>query len=125
MQLLAHDPARYRTLGRMVATAKGRDRREFAADYTTRVMEAMRSQANRGKHTNVLQHMLGYFSQQIDREQRAELLELVEDYRQGHVPLGVPLALIRHYLSLHRLDYLLQQTYLAPYRKELRLRDAV
>lgn len=125
LQVLAHDPQRYRRLGRLVATAKGRDRAEVAANYTAMLMSALQIHSTRGRHANVLQHMLGYFSQEIDERERHELIDLVEDYRQGLVPLGVPMTLLRHHLARHEIDYLLQQTYLSPYRRELKLRDAV
>ena len=125
LQVLAHDPERYRRLGRLVATAKGRDRVDVAASYTAMLMSALQIHSTRGRHANVLQHMLGYFSQQIDESERHELVDLVEDYRTGLVPLGVPMTLLSHHLKRHGLDYLLQQTYLSPYRRELKLRDAV
>jgi hypothetical protein len=40
------------------------------------------------RQTNVLQHMLGYFKQALDRESRAELLALIQEYGGGRVPLG-------------------------------------
>lgn len=125
LQVLAHDPQRYRRLGRLVATAKGRPREEVAANYTAMLMSALQVHSTRGRHANVLQHMLGYFSQKLDERERHELIDLVEDYRQGLVPLGVPMTLLRHHLARREIDYLLQQTYLEPYRRELKLRDAV
>jgi len=125
LQVLAHDPARYRRLGRLVATAKGRDRAEVAANYISMLMSALQIHSTRGRHANVLQHMLGYFSQEIDESERHELVDLVDDYRNGLVPLGVPMTLLRHHLRRRGVEYLLQQTYLSPYRRELKLRDAV
>lgn len=125
LQVLAHDPQRYRLLGRLVANAKGRDPAEVAANYTAMLMSALQIHSTRGRHANVLQHMLGYFSQEIDERERHELVDLVEDYRTGLVPLGVPMTLLRHHLGRHEISYLLEQTYLSPYLAELKLRDAV
>jgi len=41
----------------------------------------------RGKHTNVLQHLMGYLKNDLSSEDKQELLGLIEDYRQGLVPL--------------------------------------
>jgi uncharacterized protein YbgA (DUF1722 family) len=55
-----------------------------------------------------------------------ELLGLIEDYRQGLVPLIVPLTLLKHHLHGHPVpDWVHQQVYLHPYPKELMLRNHV
>jgi len=41
------------------------------------------------------------------------------------VPLAVPLTLVRHYVRRFDVAYLRAQTYLAPYPKELMLRNRV
>ncbi|MFC2036428.1 DUF1722 domain-containing protein [Chloroflexota bacterium] len=53
-------------------------------------------------------------------------IDLVEDYRQGMVPLIVPLTLLRHHLSRYPVpNWVHQQVYLHPYPKELMLRNHV
>jgi uncharacterized protein YbgA (DUF1722 family) len=52
-----------------------------------------------------------------------ELLGLIEDYRQGLVPLIVPLTLLKRHLSCYPVpEWVHQQVYLHPYPKELMLR---
>jgi len=54
------------------------------------------------------------------------IVEAIEDYRQGMVPLIVPLTLLKHHLSRHPVpDWVHQQVYLHPYAKELMLRNHV
>jgi uncharacterized protein YbgA (DUF1722 family) len=74
---------------------------------------------------NVLQHMLGYFKQTLDRESRAELLALIEDYAGGRVPLVVPLTLFAHHIRRCAVPYLSDQIYLRPHPVELMLRNHV
>ena len=55
---------------------------------------------------------------------RLELLGLIEDYRQGLVPLIVPLTLLKHHLNRYPVpDWVDQQVYLHPYPKELMVRN--
>jgi uncharacterized protein YbgA (DUF1722 family) len=55
-----------------------------------------------------------------------ELLGLIEDYRQGLVPLIVPLTLLKHHLNCYPVpEWVHQQVYLHPYPKELMLRNHV
>lgn len=73
--------------------------------------------------TNVLQHMLGFFSDPLDAVSRQELVTHIQDYHRGLVPLVVPLTLIRHYVRLLNVEYLSNQTYLNPHPKELAQRN--
>jgi len=125
LQLLAHAPATYRELGRLVADAKGASRTEVRDHYESRFMTALKQIATPARHTNVLQHMAGYFSNKLDAASRNELVTLIDDYRRGLVPLIVPMTLIRHYVRLHSISYLEGQLYLEPHPKELMLRNHV
>ncbi|HYQ80579.1 MAG TPA: DUF523 and DUF1722 domain-containing protein [Anaeromyxobacteraceae bacterium] len=123
--LLAHDPAAYRALGRLVAGAKGRPRGELGARYGDGFMRGLARPATRGTHANVLQHMAGYFKDRLPPGERRELQEAIADFRRGRSPLLVPLTLIGHDVRRHRVAYLRGQTYLQPHPKELRLRDHI
>jgi uncharacterized protein YbgA (DUF1722 family)/uncharacterized protein YbbK (DUF523 family) len=125
MILLAHEPAIYDELGRLVATAKGADRAAFAAGYRERFMDALARMATTRKHTNVLMHMAGHFKSLLDADEKQEVLTTIHDYREGLVPLIVPITLIRHHVRRHRVEYLAGQIYLDPHPKELMLRNHV
>jgi len=125
LTLMAHSPAAYRELGQLVAGAKGVPRVAFAEEYQSRFMKAMAAIATPKRHANVLQHMLGYFSKALDEDARNELLALIEEHRQGQVPLVVPMTLMRHYVRRQQVTYLLGQTYLEPHPRELSLRNHV
>ena len=84
---------------------------------------------------NVLQHLMGYLKNHLSSEDNAyrrcicgrlELLGLIEDYRQGLLPLIVPLTLLKHHLNRYPVpEWVHQQVYLHPYPKELMLRNHV
>jgi uncharacterized protein YbgA (DUF1722 family)/uncharacterized protein YbbK (DUF523 family) len=123
--LMAHDPATYTALGKLVAGAKARPRAELAEAYARTFMAGLAKIATTRKHTNVLQHMAGYFKKSLDDGDRAELRACIEDFHRGLVPLVVPLALVRHHVRRQKVDYLAGQTYLEPHPKELMLRNHV
>jgi len=122
--LLAHAPAAYARLGRLVASAKGRVSRALLEEYAAGFMAALAVPATRGRHVNVLQHMAGYF-EAADTDSRRELAETIADYGRGLVPLVVPLTLVAHHARRHAVGYLLDQVYLVPHPKELMLRNHV
>ncbi|MEQ1895777.1 MAG: DUF523 and DUF1722 domain-containing protein [Vicinamibacterales bacterium] len=123
--LMAHSPQAYQAIGRLVAQAKGMDRETLRTRYTAAFMEALRVMATARRHANVLQHMLGYFSEQLDPASRAELAQTITDYRLGQIPLVVPVTLIRHFVRLYDVRYLAGQVYLDPHPRELMLRNHV
>ena len=123
--VLAHAPEAYRRLGRLVAKASEIPRGELRRLYTTEFMQALAHLATPRRHTNVLQHMAGYFKTQLDAASTRELGAVIDDYRLGLVPLIVPVTLIRHYVRLHDVRYLAGQIYLDPHPKELMLRNHV
>ena len=125
LTLMAHSITAYQELGRLVASAKETPRDRLRARYTEGFMTALANIATPKRHTNVLQHMAGYFKKQLDAPGRAELASAIDDYRLGLVPLIVPITLLRHYVRQYDVAYLAGQVYLDPHPKELMLRNHV
>jgi uncharacterized protein YbgA (DUF1722 family)/uncharacterized protein YbbK (DUF523 family) len=121
--LMAHSITQYRAMGALVARAKKYPRGELLRDYEACLMKALRLKATVKKHTNVLQHMMGYFKNMIAKEEKQELLDLIENYRKGYFPLIVPITLINHYVRKYNEKYLARQHYLNPHPTELKLRN--
>jgi uncharacterized protein YbgA (DUF1722 family)/uncharacterized protein YbbK (DUF523 family) len=125
LQLLAHDPARYRAAGRVVAAAGRAPREATEAAYRDLFLAAMGARATRGRHANALQHAFGHVSRQLGRSRRADLAARIDSYRRGADPLSVPVAILGHYASDGELPWLTGQTYLEPFPAALRLRHSV
>jgi uncharacterized protein YbgA (DUF1722 family)/uncharacterized protein YbbK (DUF523 family) len=125
MALLAHSPEGYRALGRLVAGAKALPRDELRARYEAGFMGTLAKVATRGRHANVMTHMLGHLKRLLEPGDRRELLDSIEDHRRGLVPLVVPVTLLRHHARRLEAAYLLQQSYLDPHPKELMLRNRI
>jgi uncharacterized protein YbgA (DUF1722 family)/uncharacterized protein YbbK (DUF523 family) len=123
--IFAHSPEHYRELGKLVARGKELPASELYARYQSRLMAALRLNATAAKNTNVLHHLLGYFKKDLSADEKQELLEIIDNYRQGYVPLVVPVTLINHYVRKYRQPYLAEQFYLHPHPVELQLRNHV
>jgi uncharacterized protein YbgA (DUF1722 family)/uncharacterized protein YbbK (DUF523 family) len=123
--VMAHSTDAYQQLGRLVAGARSTAADAIERSYSDQFMAALSCVATPRRHTNVLQHMAGYFKQRLDRNSKAELLAAIEDYRRQLVPLVVPLTLLRHHVRVHEVAYLAGQVYLEPHPKELMLRNHV
>ena len=125
LQLMAHSPAAFRELGRLVASLEGVPRARFRAGYEGGFMEALAKSATRSRHATVLQHAAGRLNKRLDPLARGELAGLVHSYRRGLVPLIVPITLIRHHARRLDVETLNGQHYLEPHPGELMLRNHV
>jgi uncharacterized protein YbgA (DUF1722 family) len=123
MALLAHATVGYRRLGQIVAAAASRPRTDVAEDYQRQFMSTLSILATPKKHANVLMHMAGHLKGCLDGRSKQELLECVDEYRRGLVPLVVPVTLMRHHVRQHSIEYLAGQSYLYPHPRELMLRN--
>jgi uncharacterized protein YbgA (DUF1722 family) len=119
--LMAHSPGMYRTMGRLVGQCRELPLAELLQRYGELLMKGVALQATPKKNTNVLQHVMGYFKRQLSREEKGELLEAIERYRNGMEPLLVPLTLLVHYVRSYDQQYLKGQVYLFPPSAQLML----
>jgi uncharacterized protein YbgA (DUF1722 family)/uncharacterized protein YbbK (DUF523 family) len=123
--LLSHSQQHYQALGQLVGQAEHHLPKELAVKYGELFMKTLAVKATVRKHANVLQHIVGYFKDQLGAPAKAELLGVIGDYHRGLTPLIVPLTLIKHYVQIFDVQYVRDQVYLNPHPKELMLRNHV
>jgi uncharacterized protein YbgA (DUF1722 family)/uncharacterized protein YbbK (DUF523 family) len=119
--LMAHNPKLYYTLGPLLGGSK-ETIEVVAKQYIEGFMATLRTLPNRKSHTNTLSHLQGYFKRSLSSAERVELANNIDKYRQGLLPLMVPITLITQYLTLYPDPYLKQQVYLHPHPDQLKLR---
>jgi uncharacterized protein YbgA (DUF1722 family)/uncharacterized protein YbbK (DUF523 family) len=121
--LLAHCPAAYARLGRLVAAVPRVPRAAWLDRYGEGLMRALATRATVRKHVNVLHHITGFFRKRLGTAEKRELESLIDEYARGLVPLVVPITLINHHAARLDVTYLRDQVYLRPHPKELMLRN--
>lgn len=121
--IMSHNQQACREMGRMLAGNKGAPSKALKASYEEKLLAALKGKATVRKHVNVLQHILGYFKEQLDADEKKEALDLIEAYRNSLVPLIVPITLLGHFARKYGNGYLLAQYYLWPHPLELKLRN--
>jgi uncharacterized protein YbgA (DUF1722 family)/uncharacterized protein YbbK (DUF523 family) len=123
--ILSHSTKHYQSAGRLVAANTKVTPSELYDTYEGLLLEALKIKSTPKKHTNVLQHMMGYFKKELSADEKQELLEVIDNYRSGLLPLIVPVTLINHYVRKYDQPYLKDQYYLNPHPIELQLRNHV
>ncbi len=121
--IMSHSEEHYREMGRLVAKCAGMDPQTLAQDYQVLFLTALSRLATVKKHTNVLQHVMGYFKNTLSPDEKQELVEVITAYHDSLVPLVVPVTLLNHYVRKYQEPYLLGQWYLRPHPLELKLRN--
>jgi len=121
--ILSHSEKHHRMMGKLVASGKGVSIREQYTRYQTLLMTALTRKTTPSKNINVLQHMTGYFKKQLSADEKQELLEIIQQYRKGFIPLIVPITLMNHYVRKYAQPYLNEQIYLKPHPVELQLEN--
>lgn len=121
--LMAHSPEHYRLCGKITGSLTKTNLKETQARYLEAMTEGLKRIATQKKNYNVLQHILGYFKNNLTHEEKMETLEIMENYKKGLIPLIVPVTLLNHYINKYKEPYLKEQFYLNPHPIELKLRN--
>lgn len=123
--VMSRDIESYRRIGKLLATVTAAELPVVAQQTIEIIIEALQKPATRGGHTNVLQHIRGYLKRVLNPVEKAELTELIEQYRNGDIPLSEPLELLRKHFCAHPDAYIEQQVFMQIYLDAQRSRDHV
>jgi uncharacterized protein YbgA (DUF1722 family)/uncharacterized protein YbbK (DUF523 family) len=117
--IMSHDD--YRDLGQLLASVTKANVADLAEQYILQLMMTLKKVAHRKNHVNVLQHIQGYLKKDLAADDKAELCEVIERYRNGYIPLIVPITLLKHHFRKSPDPYIDDSYYMSPYPQELRL----
>jgi uncharacterized protein YbgA (DUF1722 family)/uncharacterized protein YbbK (DUF523 family) len=117
--LMACHQSEMRLMGRIVANTVNRPPAEVFADYGSHLARALARPPRFTSIINVLMHALGYVSDNLSVDEKAFFLDTLQKYRGGKAPLSAATTLVKAWGIRFKVDYLLEQTFLAPYPESL------
>lgn len=123
--LMAHSPKHFKEIDRLVADIEEYTPAAFRDTYMPLFMEALAVKATVRRHTITLRHVAGHLRGAVGEAERERIRAVIADYEEGLVPLIVPITLLQHFIDIHQIPYVSDQTYLKPHPKELMLRNRV
>ena len=67
----------------------------------------------------MLEHAAGYFSKQLNRNEKTYYRKALERYRERRVPVSAVSSILRAWIVRFDEEYLMPQTFFTPYPEEL------
>jgi len=125
MQILSHGRTQYKEMGGLITQAKTLPVDELYGRYQQLLLETLSQRTTPAKCADVMTHMMGYLRDRLTHEEKQELLELIDRYRNRILPMVVPATMFRHYIRKYKIAYLERQVFLNPHPAELMLRNHV
>ena len=123
--LQSKDENLYRQLGKIVGNHEAKSFADILEAYEFLFKTAIAKKSSKGKTRNVLEHMSGFVKSHLNAQEKEMLHEQIDDYSAQIIPLILPLSTLKLYAQKYEVSYLLEQSFLSPYPKELALRSDV
>jgi uncharacterized protein YbgA (DUF1722 family)/uncharacterized protein YbbK (DUF523 family) len=117
--LMAYSQKYLRELGRVVANHEKKPFDDIVEVYAQRFARALATPPRRPSIINVLMHGLGYFKGELSPAEKGYFLDLLDDYREGVIPLIAVTSVLRSWAVKYRTDYLLNQAFFNPFPAKL------
>jgi uncharacterized protein YbgA (DUF1722 family)/uncharacterized protein YbbK (DUF523 family) len=117
--LTAYSQKQLHVLGKIVANQEKSSIQTILNLYENNLNQVFSHPPSPGSNINVLLKILGYFSNDLSREEKAFFLKTTDQYRKGKLPLSACKSILRSWIIRFKNDYLSNQTFLEPYPEEL------
>jgi uncharacterized protein YbgA (DUF1722 family) len=116
--LMYYSQKELRTMGPLVGNHEGLGVDEVVEKYRTHLQAAMARPPGCNSGINVLLHAFGYVSSELNAEEKAEFLDVLQKYKDGKLPITVAVGMIRTWIARFDQEYLRHQTFLQRYPDE-------
>lgn len=113
--LMAYNQKYQKMLGKLVANHENKAIATVIQQYHLTLQEALEKPLRRGTNMNMLMHLLGYFKNDLAKDEKSYFLDVLEQYHKKKVPFSVPIAIIYSWVIRFDEEYLKYQTIFKPY----------
>ncbi len=115
----------YRELGRIVANHDKKDLTQVVSEYEKLFYKTIAYKSSIKKTANVLEHMLGFFKNDISGDEKKHIKILISQYKEKIIPLITVMEMFKLLSNKYKKEFLLAQKFLDPYPSELALRSDI
>ena len=117
--LMGYSQKELRTLGNILANQDKQPLPIVFSEYEQHLYTTFSKAPRYTSQINVLNHVFGYVSQDLTENEKKFYMNLIKKFRNGMVPLSVPINLVRSWVIRFEQPYLLPQSFFQPYPDEL------
>lgn len=117
--LIAYNQEKSKLLGKIVANHEKLPFEEVAQKYKEGLSQALENPPKYTNYINSLMHIFGYFSKELNEEEKKFILDSFEKYREDKVHLSVPVNLLKSYVLRFKDKNLVNQSIWEPFPDEL------
>ena len=116
---MAYHPGHLNTLGKIVANHQQETIQTVYANYEVAMNKLLATVPNPMRMINVMLHLFGYFSKDLNTREKAYFLDALEQYRNHQIPQSAVMAILRSWVIRFEQEYLMDQKVFVPYPLEM------
>ncbi|NNL36998.1 MAG: YbgA family protein [Nitrosopumilus sp.] len=113
--IMAHSQEELKILGNLVASNKKIDYHEILDEYEKHLKNSFESKPTIKKHSNVIMHIFGYFSNSFSQQEKEKFFKMLADFKDEKMTIGEFLSEINPIVYRFNNTYLSSQTYFLLY----------
>lgn len=113
--IMAHNQNELKILGNLVASNKKNQFSEILFEYEKHLKIALRKKPTIKTHSNVIMHIFGYFSKDFCQLEKEKFFDLLKQFTEKKITVGVILSEINPLIIKFDNTYLASQTYFLLY----------
>jgi len=117
--LMSYNQNELKNLGNIVANKNKKSITNILEDYESHLRIALSKSPRCTSNINVLEHTFGYFSKHLKPSEKKLFLDSLEQFKNGHIGLSVPIHLMKSWIVRFNQPYLSEQTFFIPYPEDL------
>lgn len=119
----AYDQTQKNKLGIIVANHGKQPFNLVAKNYLDEMSKLFSKLPSQKNYINAFQHIFGYFSKYISKEEKKFILNLIDKYRKNQIYRSSITSVLKSYSIKYKLEYLLNQSIFQPFPEELVILD--
>ena len=116
---MAYHSNHLKTLGKLVANHDQNKIEEILINYETVLNKLLSTTPDTMRSINMMLHIFGYFSKELNVNEKAYFLDAIDKYRNHQIPQSTVMAILRSWVMRFDNEYLRDQKIFEPYPLEL------
>jgi uncharacterized protein YbgA (DUF1722 family)/uncharacterized protein YbbK (DUF523 family) len=116
---MAYHPNHLKTLGKLVANHDQNNIDEILINYENVLNKLLSTSPDTMRFINMMLHIFGYFSKELNVNEKAYFLDAIDQYRNHQIPQSTVMAILKSWVLRFDNEYLRDQKIFEPYPLEL------